>query len=1283
MGLSNPTAQGEVIQAVLENLGPYEADIWFNELISRIPRNHNLPLFPPDPPTPLMQKTVENRHICIIGKNGHPKPYTQNDPVFLLCMPFLVRDVVYGAVQVSKTDSQTFTPDEIDFLEELISGASIALEISHQTILKDWRWEQLSLVRSVSDQIANVSNVDDLCHRVTKLIRDSFQFYAVNIFTVDQSQRTLRFRANAGPSREGADCCADLSAELGKGIIGQVAESGEEILCNDVTRESRFVFMQELPFTKSEAALPLKVEGRVLGVLDLQSDHLYAFQEVDLPVLRSLASNIALAIEGSRLYSALERRVEQLAIVSEVGKAFTSILDMDQLFTQVVHLISERFEYPFVHLFLVQPDSNQLIYRAGAGERAVYLDKQGLVYEINDPRGIIPWVGRNGVTVIANDVAREPQYRPSNIGGRATVAEMALPLRFGDDILGVLDVQSDVANRFDEEEKALFETLADSIAIAIRNSKLYNAEKWRRKASDSLREVAGLLPASIPLDDLMEKILQELEQVLPCESSAIWLVDEDTRTVGREPILNLAAAHGVSVDRMIASCGTDPNCVHWLKRALDQPNPTVRTEKDPYGPLGLTLQYPSDYSSIAAPMRVGDSAVGLITLAHPTPRRYGVESIHMTSAFASYAAVAIQNSRLYNSAEEQAWVSTVLLQVAEAARSVTSVEDLLQTIVHLTPMLVGIQGCSLFLWDANQEVFQLSGSHGIKIPAADLAGKFQIRTEESAALLELEISRQPILIHDPHRQVSFLEPDPQVDQYALIPLLSRGDLMGAYLVGFFKSNGEAQSTLYSAQGNGEKSSVGSVTPAGAGFSPPVTGRMLSQRMEVIQGIAHITSTAMDNIRLLEQQQQESYVSAVLLQVAQTVAGNNNLEDIFAAVIPMIPMLAGSKVCMLYLWEQGNETYALAESTGLDRVTEQNLCQNPIAADQSDYLFEICANNRTMVIPLSQMEEDTPESWLNIDPTRAVTVEDVLNQSQSVLIGIPLDVKDENFGALLVVDSGKHPTFLSRRMEIIAGIARQISLAIQNDRLQTALVSQERMEREFQLAREMQQTFLPEVLPRRKGWEMDSRWRPARDVGGDFYDLFDYSKDQLAVMIADVSDKGISAALYMTLTRTVLRTISRQKVTPAAILTNVNDILLHDTPHGVFVTALFGILNLRTGALVYANAGHNLPIVWRSSSQKLENFHKGGMPLGISEEAVYREEKIQLHHSDVVLFYTDGITDTTSGQDMFGEKRLAETIVRASQHTADGILTNMDRALMDFQGSTEPADDVTALAIRRL
>ncbi|MBA4419775.1 MAG: hypothetical protein C0391_01365 [Anaerolinea sp.] len=267
------------------------------------------------------------------------------------------------------------------------------------------------------------------------------------------------------------------------------------------------------------------------------------------------------------------------------------------------------------------------------------------------------------------------------------------------------------------------------------------------------------------------------------------------------------------------------------------------------------------------------------------------------------------------------------------------------------------------------------------------------------------------------------------------------------------------------------------------------------------------------------------------------------------------------------------------------------------------------------------------------------------------------------------------------MELLTGIAQQTALAIQNSQLQSKEAIREQLERELVIARNIQKTFLPAELPVPPGWKMDVCWRTAREVGGDFYDAFTLPDGRIAILVADVTDKGMSAALYMTVTHTLLRTVSQQVDNPAEILYRVNELLLRDTPHGMFITAFLGILDHKNGEFIYSNAGHNLPIC-RHPDGRLEKLLKGGMPLGIMEDLTLQGHTFHFRHGDSLILFTDGVTEASTATDYFGDQRLEAAIFNADGNEPEQILDSIEKALVLFQGSETPSDDVTILAIHR-
>jgi phosphoserine phosphatase RsbU/P len=299
------------------------------------------------------------------------------------------------------------------------------------------------------------------------------------------------------------------------------------------------------------------------------------------------------------------------------------------------------------------------------------------------------------------------------------------------------------------------------------------------------------------------------------------------------------------------------------------------------------------------------------------------------------------------------------------------------------------------------------------------------------------------------------------------------------------------------------------------------------------------------------------------------------------------------------------------------------------------------------------------------------------------LGVPLSIKGVVFGALIAKETNILPAFHPKRLELIRGVAQQTTLAIQNERLKQEMVGRERMEREFQLARQIQQAFLPENLPEHPDWQISRLWQTAREVGGDFYDIFETKDKRIALVIADVADKGMPAALYMTVTRTLIRATLQSISSPGKVLARVNDLLESESRNGMFVTAFLALLDPKTGILDYANAGHNLPLLIHTNPAKISRLEKDGIALGVMAQAEYRDKKINLKSGETLLFYTDGVTEAFSPEgELFSEPRLVEALLNSAASSADQLLSSIDQLIENFRNGEPPSDDLTMIAIRR-
>lgn len=239
--------------------------------------------------------------------------------------------------------------------------------------------------------------------------------------------------------------------------------------------------------------------------------------------------------------------------------------------------------------------------------------------------------------------------------------------------------------------------------------------------------------------------------------------------------------------------------------------------------------------------------------------------------------------------------------------------------------------------------------------------------------------------------------------------------------------------------------------------------------------------------------------------------------------------------------------------------------------------------------------------------------------------------------------------------------------------------------DLRIASEIQHAILPtnkDVLPKDL-YDMATLMDPAKDVGGDFYDYFKTDEDRLGFVMADVSGKGVPAALFMAVSRTLLKATGIRDLVSKDCMTSVNDLVCGESVDGMFVTVFYGRLNILTGEIDYTNAGHNPPYVVHASGKVEMVPPQGNMVLGAVENFQYRNDKITLEKGDMLFTFTDGVTEAMNAAgEQFGEERLEKLLAKCGGKTSQETIDTVRAAVAEWAGETEQSDDVTMLVIKR-
>jgi serine phosphatase RsbU (regulator of sigma subunit) len=271
---------------------------------------------------------------------------------------------------------------------------------------------------------------------------------------------------------------------------------------------------------------------------------------------------------------------------------------------------------------------------------------------------------------------------------------------------------------------------------------------------------------------------------------------------------------------------------------------------------------------------------------------------------------------------------------------------------------------------------------------------------------------------------------------------------------------------------------------------------------------------------------------------------------------------------------------------------------------------------------------------------------------------------------------------------LANLVSQVATAIRmrreiqarEQRLKQEAHARERIEQELHVARRIQQASLPEMVPALEGWEISPRYRPAREVGGDFFDFLELEDGRLGLVVGDATGKGVPAALVMSTTCGMLRAVAQSCESPGEVLLRVNEALTTRIPDNMFVTCFYGVLDPKSGAFAYANAGHDMPYVRRGSDA--DELRARGMPLGLIPGMPYEEKETILKAGEAALFYSDGLVEAHNPEgQMFGFPRLRALV--ADHDDGEALVDFLMEELYSFVGERwEQEDDITLVTLQR-
>ncbi|HKZ68461.1 MAG TPA: GAF domain-containing protein, partial [Anaerolineales bacterium] len=695
---------------------------------------------------------------------AQPRYISPNPPRSAVFVPLAATDSVLGAIAVQSRRPAAFSEEDLRLLTIVANHAAAALAKAQVYEQAQQRAAQLALLGEVTRQINILQPLSSLYRQIVETISARLVDYEVSFF--EQAGDGLRLQATT---------VGEWKAQIGisaaaEGVAAEAAAARQTVVRESLPELEEGGGGDGLPaIPMAELGVPVIIEDRLCGVLHIRSRTSPAFDANAISLFESLANQIAFAILESELYTAEQRRSTQLAAIAQISRTIVSALELEELFDDVLDRVEESFGYKRAHIFLLNDD--RLVFRSGIGKGAARWAVHGLAYNL-DGRGLIATAGRTRRAMLTADTVQHPDYLPGS-GLEDTRAEMAAPMIMGEKLLGVFDVQSEKPGRFTADDLQILQTLADTLAVAVRNARLFEIERRRRHLAETLRDVSAAVTSTLDLDDVLDLILTGLERVVAYDAASILLVNETGELILRagRGLPELHAAVGDVLDISLYPHGESfPATINFGEVDRQHEYHDLIALPDPHACLGAVLALRGEHIGYLVVDRAGET-------------RFPQGEVELIGAFASQAAVAIENARLYTAQLEQAWVSTALLQVTEATTRATELNEVIQTVARLTPMLVGVERCAVLMREGDAFWVKAFYGQGATMPSLESTPGF---TGQVWPKLQALIDTRDVVVIAEHEIADEL-PVGLSHWFAgvviLLPLLAKGEVQGVLMVG--------------------------------------------------------------------------------------------------------------------------------------------------------------------------------------------------------------------------------------------------------------------------------------------------------------------------------------------------------------------------------------------------------------------------------------------------------------------------------------------------------------------
>lgn len=884
-------------------------------------------------------------------------------------VPIRIRGRVLSNLNLTTPPDRVFTDDELRGLTTVGEQFGVAIERVRLFEAERRRADEMDALRAILADISAELELPKLLQTALERAVTLLDATGGEIGLYNETKAELEIVAshNMGENYTGT------RMGLGEGAMGHVAETREPLIIQDYeVWEGRSPQYSQGPWHAVMAA-PLTVGRRLIGAIAIvDADPARRFTSSDLRLLNLFAQHAAIAVENAQLFTEIERRAEALASLSEASRVVTASLDVQEVLNSIVALAGQVLNSSYTSLVLVEEDGT---FNISAED---YQDI-GPIEAQARPAGITRQIITTGEPQIFDEVVDDGTHNPDLIAA-GIKSYAGVPLIVGGRSLGVLFVTSIESHAF-SDQLSLLTTFVNQAAIAIENARLFEAAQRRAEEAETLREAGAAVVATLQQDEAIERILEQLDRVVPYDSASVQLL--------RNGYLEIVGGRGwPDPEAVVGLCfpmpGNNPNTVVIQER---RPH-FLNTAPDTHVLFNVLESHNHVQSWLGVPLIVRDQVIGMLAVNSAQPNYFTPDHARLVAAFADQVAIALENVRLFESEQRQRRLAETLQDVAATLNSTLDLAEILERMLKRLGQVIPFDSCAVMLIEDDH--FRVVAGQGF--PNPEVIQDLRIPVTANKLFAEIQRTHRPLVLNDAQADPRFAAfgETTYVRGWIGVPLISKDKVIGTM-------------------------TVDSRTPWAYG----------EREAEIAFAFAGQAAIAIENARLFKAEQRRREETAALLDIMHVASSSLKLKEVLKHIAQRTAEVCQANRCSIFLLDDTGEYLQPVMSQFADGHADPELWQ----------LFKSTTDRLDATSLFHEAIRERQPTLLN-DPARTDLLPRHWTQPFDIqkLLAVPLISHDQAIGLMALDHTDADREFTPDQMDLALTIGGRVAASIDNTRL---------------------------------------------------------------------------------------------------------------------------------------------------------------------------------------------------------------------------------------------------------